>query len=132
MLHIKTLGPINFNTSRTMATAAPLIADTGKGNLEHSAHSSDFLSYEKQNNVCAETVGEVVEAGQDEKYPTFYPRYRPYILSAVATTILGWWISATILPATRHRWYAQRQSVYYVVVHETRIVQTFFAWVFIL
>lgn len=121
-----------FNTFRTMATAAPLIADTGKGDLEHNAHSSDFLC-EKQNNVCAETVGgKMDEAGQDEKYPTFYTRYRPYILSTVAATILGWWISATILPATRHRWYAQCRSVHYVVVHETRIIQTFFAWAFIL
>lgn len=36
-------------------------------------------------------------------------------LLALAALILGWWISATILRATRHRW----------------IVQTFFAWSFI-
>ena len=36
-------------------------------------------------------------------------------LYALATLILGWWISATVLHATRHRW----------------IVQTFFAWFFI-
>ncbi|KDQ57670.1 hypothetical protein JAAARDRAFT_69764 [Jaapia argillacea MUCL 33604] len=42
--------------------------------------------------------------------------YRPFILGALAITILGWWICATILPATRHRW----------------IVQTLFAWFFIL
>jgi concentrative nucleoside transporter, CNT family len=36
-------------------------------------------------------------------------------LFALAALILGWWISATILHATRHRW----------------IVQTFFAWSFI-
>ncbi|SRR5216684_4726505 len=36
-------------------------------------------------------------------------------LFALASLILGWWISATILHATRHRW----------------IVQTFFAWSFI-
>jgi len=36
-------------------------------------------------------------------------------LFALAALILGWWISATILRATRHRW----------------IVQTFFAWSFI-
>ncbi|CAE6514323.1 unnamed protein product [Rhizoctonia solani] len=35
---------------------------------------------------------------------------------AVALVILGWWISATVLKATRHRW----------------IVQTFWAWSFIL
>ncbi|KAG8941264.1 hypothetical protein FRC00_012447, partial [Tulasnella sp. 408] len=45
-----------------------------------------------------------------------YPRLRPFILAGLALLILGWWISATILPATRHRW----------------IVQTFWAWFFIL
>ncbi|TFK54518.1 hypothetical protein OE88DRAFT_1624877 [Heliocybe sulcata] len=44
-----------------------------------------------------------------------YARYRPFILVLTAAVILGWWISATILPATRHRW----------------IVQTLFAWFFI-
>jgi len=36
-------------------------------------------------------------------------------LLGLAALILGWWISATVLHATRHRW----------------IVQTFFAWSFI-
>jgi concentrative nucleoside transporter, CNT family len=36
-------------------------------------------------------------------------------LFALAVLILGWWISATVLYSTRHRW----------------IVQTFFAWSFI-
>lgn len=100
-----------------MATATPLIADTRKKDLEHSGHSSESLSYEKENTVRAEAVGEKfeAEAEQGEKSPTFYTRYRPYILSTVAATIIGWWISATILPATRHRW----------------IVQTLFAWAFV-
>ena len=33
-----------------------------------------------------------------------YMRFRPFILGAVALLILGWWISATVLPDTRHRW----------------------------
>ncbi|KDN44977.1 hypothetical protein RSAG8_05150, partial [Rhizoctonia solani AG-8 WAC10335] len=45
-----------------------------------------------------------------------YRKYRPFILAAVAFVILGWWISSTVLEATRHRW----------------IVQTFWAWSFIL
>src|SRR5712671_1032441 len=36
-------------------------------------------------------------------------------LFALAALIFGWWISSTLLPATRHRW----------------IVQTLFAWLFI-
>ncbi|KAF7983239.1 hypothetical protein HWV62_22846 [Athelia sp. TMB] len=46
----------------------------------------------------------------------FYKRFRPLILAGVAAVILGWWISSTILKATRHRW----------------IVQTVFAWFFLL
>ncbi|KAF8626833.1 hypothetical protein AX15_004664 [Amanita polypyramis BW_CC] len=45
-----------------------------------------------------------------------YAKYRPLILGGLAAAILGWWISATVLKATRHRW----------------IVQTIFAWAFIL
>ncbi|KZV82520.1 hypothetical protein EXIGLDRAFT_778491 [Exidia glandulosa HHB12029] len=61
----------------------------------------------------------VVQDEQDEPESDgsqFYAKYRPFILVAVALVILGWWISATVLTATRHRW----------------IVQTLFAWFFIL
>ncbi|EAU91338.1 H+/nucleoside cotransporter [Coprinopsis cinerea okayama7 len=54
--------------------------------------------------------------GKDEDKRSFYSRFRPYILAGVAAVILGWWITATVLTATRHRW----------------IVQTLFAWGFIL
>ncbi|EMD37525.1 hypothetical protein CERSUDRAFT_114160 [Gelatoporia subvermispora B] len=46
----------------------------------------------------------------------WYLKLRPFILLALALTILGWWISSTILKPTRHRW----------------IVQTFWAWFFII
>ena len=44
------------------------------------------------------------------------PVLRPTILFALAAAILGWWICSTILKDTRHRW----------------IVQTFWAWFFIM
>jgi concentrative nucleoside transporter, CNT family len=51
--------------------------------------------------------------------PSWFSRNRSLIrrlkFFALAALILGWWISATVLHATRHRW----------------IVQTFFAWFFI-
>lgn len=51
--------------------------------------------------------------------PSWFSRNRSLIrrwrLFALAGIIFGWWISATIFHATRHRW----------------IVQTFFAWSFI-
>ena len=34
----------------------------------------------------------------------FWAQYQPFILAIVAAIILGWWISSTILKATRHRW----------------------------
>ena len=43
---------------------------------------------------------------QEKQSPGLYPKFRPYILTALALLILGWWISATVLKATRHRWYA--------------------------
>ena len=44
---------------------------------------------------------------RDEKLFQFvtYDKLRPFILTALALLILGWWVSATILKATRHRWY---------------------------
>lgn len=53
---------------------------------------------------------------QESASSRLYKRYRPFILAAVAFVILGWWISSTILQATRHRW----------------IVQTLWAWFFII
>ncbi|KIY53041.1 hypothetical protein FISHEDRAFT_33830 [Fistulina hepatica ATCC 64428] len=46
----------------------------------------------------------------------FFVRFRPLILGGVAAIILGWWISATVLKATRHRW----------------VVQTWWAWFFLI
>jgi CNT family concentrative nucleoside transporter len=45
------------------------------------------------------------EADRDQRRHELYLKFRPYILTGVAMVILGWWISATILKATRHRWY---------------------------
>jgi concentrative nucleoside transporter, CNT family len=47
-----------------------------------------------------------VGASEEKQSLGLYPKSRPYILSALALLILGWWISATVLKATRHRWYA--------------------------
>lgn len=41
--------------------------------------------------------------GHEERH-TFYMKYRPFILGALALLILGWWISSIVLKATRHRW----------------------------
>jgi CNT family concentrative nucleoside transporter len=59
---------------------------------------------------------EVQIAEGDEHKSAFHMRFRPYILATTTLVILGWWISATVLEATRCRW----------------IVQTLFAWLLIL
>ncbi|KII92489.1 hypothetical protein PLICRDRAFT_50865 [Plicaturopsis crispa FD-325 SS-3] len=58
---------------------------------------------------------EEVEAARAHR-KEIYAKFRPFILAGLAAVILGWWISATVLKATRHRW----------------IVQTLWAWFFIL
>lgn len=39
-----------------------------------------------------------------KKQAGIWRRIRPFFLTALTLLILGWWISATVLPATRHRW----------------------------
>lgn len=58
------------------------------------------------------------EGDDDENNATRRVRQllRPIILFVLAAAILGWWICSTILRDTRHRW----------------IVQTFWAWFFLL
>jgi len=51
-----------------------------------------------------------------ERRRRLWQQARPVVLAGLALTILGWWISATVLKATRHRW----------------IPQTVWAWFFIL
>lgn len=45
------------------------------------------------------------EESAEERSPSFASKYKPFILTALALVILGWWISSTILEKTRHRWY---------------------------
>jgi CNT family concentrative nucleoside transporter len=39
-----------------------------------------------------------------KKRAGIWRKIRPFFLAALALLILGWWISATVLTATRHRW----------------------------
>jgi CNT family concentrative nucleoside transporter len=63
--------------------------------------------------------GATIGLDKDEQPSWLFSRSHSLVrrlrLLALAGLILGWWISSTILHATRHRW----------------IVQTFFAWSFI-
>ncbi|KZP34308.1 hypothetical protein FIBSPDRAFT_846423 [Athelia psychrophila] len=87
-------------------------------NIVHRAPSGSSYAEEKG----AKTEQYVHHASDDDaaeskaRRAAFYKRFRPFILAGVTAVILGWWISSTILKATRHRW----------------IVQTVFAWFFLL
>ncbi|KAF8747678.1 H nucleoside cotransporter, partial [Rhizoctonia solani] len=78
---------------------------------------SGSISHDKHHDVKHVIAHDNDEAERKrEERRARYAKYRPYILTGVALVILGWWISSTVLEATRHRW----------------IVQTFWAWFFIL
>ncbi|KAJ2931254.1 hypothetical protein H1R20_g5878, partial [Candolleomyces eurysporus] len=102
------------------AHPSPLIVDEKPVKRQNSRSSTDSLSKKEATHDPEVFVQNAGANDDDEEKPSrgalFYKRYRPFILGAVALVILGWWISATVLRATRHRW----------------IVQTLFAWGFIL
>lgn len=56
------------------------------------------------NDKATHHEAEPIDDRDDTKPPTFYTKWRPLILGALALVILGWWISATIMHTTRHRW----------------------------
>ena len=86
--------------------------------------------------IALETnVNQVSEVDPESSHTTELRRKaRPFMLFTLAAVILGWWISATVLKATRHRW--QVISFTYFPPTEgsqavNRVVQTVFAWSFI-
>jgi CNT family concentrative nucleoside transporter len=88
--------------------------------IEKRPSHSDDSSVEKQQDraVTATDVANLEDGtGPKPRHSWLtYERLRPFVLVGAILVILGWWISATILPATRHRW----------------IPQTIWAWFFIL
>jgi len=71
--------------------------------------SSGFSCSEEKGNHTTEvpTYGHRGDEDIEEarvKRALFWAKYRPLILAGVAAVIFGWWVSATILKATRHRW----------------------------
>jgi CNT family concentrative nucleoside transporter len=98
------------------------VGDPVQENIAEKKSSTDSLSNEERGipdlSCNAEAVSKNVSIiGSMD--PSWFSRNRSLIrrlkFFALAALILGWWISATVLHATRHRW----------------IVQTFFAWFFI-
>jgi hypothetical protein len=68
--------------------------------------TSSTSSYEKKDIDDPEALAKFQTTEEKSGASIFYAKSRPYILGGFAAAILGWWISATVLPATRHRWYA--------------------------
>ncbi|KAF9047319.1 Na+ dependent nucleoside transporter C-terminus-domain-containing protein [Panaeolus papilionaceus] len=83
--------------------------------VKRTGSQSSLESTPKEKFDEAHDIAKPVEEEEPAR-PSFAQRYRHYILAALAIVILGWWISATILQATRHRW----------------IPQTVLAWAFLL
>jgi concentrative nucleoside transporter, CNT family len=82
----------------------PLIRERSANSVKKttSRSSSDSATKDKVANVT-----EVLQKNDDEDTaPGFFNKIRPYLLIGLALLILGWWISATVLQATRHRWYS--------------------------
>lgn len=95
--------------------ASPLITPEQTA-IQRKTTASSASFDEKKNHTAKDVEGVMSTDKEEDGTPTFYQRFRPFILTAVAMVILGWWISSIVLKATRHRW----------------IVQTLFAWFFIL
>jgi concentrative nucleoside transporter, CNT family len=90
------------------ATDRPSTPLENEKKVDHTS-SSSIHSAEKggpigDHHVVAERDAEIAEARRERRH-SIYARFRPFILTGVALVILGWWISATVLPATRPRWY---------------------------
>ncbi len=90
-------------TAQTPSAAVPLVSEKA-AHLESSDHSeSKYIAPITDPAVLAAGEEADIEADKERKHRT-YLRIRPFILCGLGLLILGWWISATVLPATRHRW----------------------------
>lgn len=91
----------------TTTTATP-VQDTIERRVSHSSASSiqKGAVHDKEQQILEKELEkdeEEVEHDRKRRHE-LYVKFRPLILAALAALILGWWISATILKATRHRW----------------------------
>lgn len=86
-------------------------ADTGQQAIQRNLSTSSSSNVrEKVDAERADTPGE-----NDKKDETqergFYKKLRIVLLIGLAALILGWWISSTVLKATRGRWQVYRSRM---------------------
>lgn len=108
--------------------------------------SSSSLKEKEKLDVPEPVVFLSKDEEQNDKISNKYEVYRPYILGATALVILGWWVSATVLEATRHRWYScsaywncsgtycalqDRSDSICMVFHPVRVLFVFGIWRFL-
>ncbi len=82
----------------------PVEERQGGGLVKRShSHAADSFGAKEPLDVPT-SVGDADDDAEQERRKAFYAKFRPVILVCVAGVILGWWVSATVLKATRHRW----------------------------
>lgn len=82
--------------------ASPLITQDQTAIQRKNTTSS--ASFDEKRNRVKDAEDVMSNDKEEDETTTFYQRFRPFILGAVAMVILGWWISSIVLKATRHRW----------------------------
>ncbi|KAI0093471.1 Na+ dependent nucleoside transporter C-terminus-domain-containing protein [Irpex rosettiformis] len=97
------------------AVPRPLVRKTSKVSSSSGDPEKNVVDHDVE--VAREVAHDEEDIAEgDARKHAFYKKLRPVIHISLALLILGWWISATVLKATRHRW----------------IVQTLWAWFFII
>lgn len=95
-----------------------------------SANVKEKVDVERANPLVGE---DCKEEGATGKKTEFEKKLQVALLIALAALILGWWISSTVLKATRDRWQVGLYSESSVHAQKScRLVQTVFAWFFLM
>lgn len=94
---------LNFMMATSQPSVEPIV-ESGTPMKRNTSRPSSTDSFKREKNTADNDVEVQVPAKDEETPVTFSQRCRPFALWSLAMLILGWWISATVLKATRHRW----------------------------
>jgi CNT family concentrative nucleoside transporter len=92
--------------SRATSTGAKASDKIVQRTLSGSSFSQEKVPADTEKGVVPPTYNHNADdlAESQARRRAFWAYYKPFVLAGIAALILGWWISATILKATRHRW----------------------------